>query len=310
MKKRGFVIAFILSNVQTVPGFAITATDSLTGAIKATVSVDRNEVPLNGMVVFNTTVEWDGKLDRYEVEPLDAPVTTNLAPVSNASKNWVGEQDDVKRSVKVYEFTYVPVEQGMAYIDGPIVEYRDKDEGGSYRLTTGRVSVKVVEAVDESAMKVRVMLGAGILGFLVLGSIGFILIRQKRLREKSKVDVQFTPIEDTYLTQIRNDIDVKSDKLVDAFSQLSKLMRKYIAERYHMPLELATNEVKKELQKDEQASQTTSLIIEILETADLAKFSGGQIERHTFDRAYTLAEEVLEKNKIDFIEYSNTIDGG
>jgi hypothetical protein len=279
-----------------------------TGAIIASVQVDRKEVPQNFTVKFILKISWQGDLQRYEIKKVDQPVLTNLEMVGSSASNWVGEVAGVKQAIKTYEFILKPVSLGMAYIDGMIVDYHDKMYDEPHSLVTNRLEVKVIEPLAEKSNRVLVLTVSGILFLIIVSGGTMMLIKRKREREaelRNKV-ITIAPPEDKYLEELSQGVDLKSHNAGEAFSALSKILRRYLSERYHIPaLEVTTHEITSELSKLAVSEKIIEQVQEALQSCDVAKFSGGQAESGALDRAYTLVEDILNRNKREFIESTN-----
>jgi hypothetical protein len=228
--------------------------------------------------------------------------------VGSSASNWVGEVAGVKQAIKTYEFILKPVSLGMAYIDGMIVDYHDKMYDEPHSLVTNRLEVKVIEPLAEKSNRVLVLTVSGILFLIIVSGGTMMLIKRKREREaelRNKV-ITIAPPEDKYLEELSQGVDLKSHNAGEAFSALSKILRRYLSERYHIPaLEVTTHEITSELSKLAVSEKIIEQVQEALQSCDVAKFSGGQAESGALDRAYTLVEDILNRNKREFIESTN-----
>jgi len=279
------------------------------GTIKALVRVDRREVPQNRVLYFTIEVNWQGDLDRYQIEEVETPLLSNLEIVGNASSNRVTDIDGVAHAVKTFEFELLPVSLGMAYIDGTVVSYRDLDNDKVHRLLTNRLQVEVIEPVSDSSSMRWPLIIFGFSG-VMLFALGYLFIRKKRSDKADKIPVELTLLEDKYLNEIKSDVDLNSPDTVSAFSALAKHFKHYLSEKYHVPVpEVNCKEIAAEMNRHGIPNKVIEYAEEVLRTADVARFSGGQVEKSVLERAYTLVEEILKRNKTDFIEYSNSIEG-
>ena len=269
------------------------------GAIKATIQLDRKEVPQNHTVAFTVKVSWQGDLDRYEISKLETPVLTNLEIVENSSSNWVGEVGGVKQAIKTYEFILKPVAMGMGYVDGLIIEYKNLAFGDTENLVTNRLDVKIIEPVSEKSLKPWII-GGGISLLLILASGGGInLVKRKKAKEAEEraKALEMIPIEDKYRNEFKQEVDLQNTDIVASFSSLSKVLRKYISEKYEISaMEMTSPQISTELSKLVVPENMIDQTDEVLRSCDVAKFSGGQVERTVIERAYTLVEEILNKN--------------
>ncbi len=282
--------------------------DVLSNTIKATVQVDRKQVPQNLLVTYTVKITWQGDLDRYEIEKFENSVLTNFEIIGNSSSNWVGELGGVMQAIKSYEFILKPLALGMGYIDGVFIEYHDQVYDKIDRIVTNRLEVKIVEPVKEKSFRTWIL--GGSLFFLVLilsfGSISYVKNKKIKEAELKAKEMEMLPVEDKYITDFKQEIDLQNVNTAESLSSLSILFRRYLSERYQIPaMEITTQEIAIELNKLAVSDKVIEQVNEILNSCDIAKFSGGHVERGVLDRVYTLVEDILNRNKADYIEYSN-----
>lgn len=304
----GFLLLLMQSRSIAQTAGTTTVPDSLAEAITASVQVDRQEVPQNYTFKFILKISWQGDATRYEIEKMDNPVLTNLEIVGNASSNWVGEVGDVKKVIRTYEYVLKPQSLGMGYIDGLIIDYKDTRFDEIHSLVTSRLEVKVVDPVKDTNWTLFLLTGSG-LAFLILLTVATaIFIRRKNVRaaEQRQQMLQIIPLEETYLNHLKQQVDLKNPNVGESFSALSKLLKCYLSERYQISaLEITTREIASELNKSAVSEKIVEQVEEVLNTCDVAKFSGGQVESGTLERCYTLVEDILNRNKREFIESTN-----
>jgi len=296
------IFLFFLVNICLPQNQDTSAVSSLSQseAITAAVQVDLKEVPQNRTVTCTIKVSWQGDLSRYEIVKVESPVLTNLEEIGNSSSNSVGDAAGVMQAVRTYEYTLQPIELGMAYIGGTIIEYKDTKYDQTHRLVTNRLEIRVVKPIKERAAKPFIF-ATSILFFLTLVvSLGFVFLKRKKAR-KAELEMQaqeLIPIEERYLTDFKENVDLKSQNVVETFSSLSKVFRSYLSEKYQIPaMEITTKEIAPKLNELAVSENMISQVDEILNTCDVAKFSGGRVEKGALERAYTLVEDILNKNK-------------
>ncbi len=271
-----------------------------TGAIKASVQVDRKEVAQNRTVTCTIKVSWQGDLSRYEIEEVENPVLTNLEELGNASSNSVGDAAGVMQAVRSYEYTLQPIELGMAYIDAAIIEYKDTKYDQTHRLITDRLEIRVVEPIKERSLMPFILAASGVVFLALVAGLGFIFLKRKKSREAEleKQAQEQIPIEEEYLTDLKEKVDLKNPNVADTFSALSKMFRGYLSEKYRIPaMEISTKEITGKLNELAVSENIISQADEILNSCDVAKFSGGQVEKGTLERAYTLVEDILNVSR-------------
>jgi len=293
---------FFLANICLPQNQDTSAVSSLsqTEAITAAVQVDLKEVPQNRTVTCTIKVSWQGDLSRYEIEKVESLILTNLKEIRNSSSNSVGDATGVMQAVRTYKYTLEPIELGMAYIDGTIIEYKDTKYDQTHRLVTGRLEIIVVKPIIERSAKPFIFAAFTLFLLALIASLGFVLLKRKKARESElkKQAQQLIPIEERYLTNFKESVDLKSQNVVENFSSLSKVFRGYLSEKYQIPaMEITTKEIAAKLNELAVSENLISQVDEILNSCDVAKFSGGQVEKGTLERAYTLVEDILNRNK-------------
>ena len=311
MRLRAFLFCFSLLVITSA--FAQTAdstsvSDSLAEAIAAAVHVDRKEVPENYTVKFTLKITWQGDVTRYEIQKVDNPALTNFEVIGNASSNWVGEVSGVKKVIRTYEYTLKPLALGMGYVDGLIVDYKDMKYNEIHSLVTSRLEVKVVDPVRHRNWTLWLLTGSGLVLLITLTGATAFLIRRKNAREAERRQqmLQIIPLEETYLNELKQKVDLKNPATGEFFSPLSKLLKRYISERYQISAsEITTREIVRDLNKSAVSEKIVEQVEEVLNACDVAKFSGGQVESGTLERCYTLVEDILNRNKREFIESTN-----
>lgn len=277
-----------------------TKQESHGGKITAEVTVDRNEVPQNQRVTFTIRISWQGDLDRYEIGTLEKPILNNLEILSTSSSNWVGETEGIKRATKTFDFLLRPMELGMAYIDAMIIEYRDSQYDEKHSLVTNRLEVKVVDPILESDNTLWFVSGAALLviALVAMGGVSFLKRKKAKVAELRKQELAAIPVEVAFLSELNEKIDLKSADPVASFSELSKLLKRYLSEKYQIAaLETTSREIRDGLNRVGVSEKLLEQTDEVLKSCDIAKFSGGDVERATLERCFTLVEDILSRNK-------------
>lgn len=281
------------------------------GFIKVETKVSSTKIPQNVEFTYSVIIRWSGDLDRYEIEELQTPSLTNLEVVGNASSNQVGASGNRKMATKIFEFKLKPLEMGMAYIDGLRIRYKDTKTDEEHFLTTNRLQVEIIDPVFDDGQYTLTLVFGAVLSLVVIALVLALMLRRKKMRsEQSKVPVEFTLIEDKYLGELKERVDLEGPRTVESFSILSKLFKRYLSERYQIATAgLSNTEITDELNRQAVSEKLLQSVSEILTTADVAKFSG-KVQDGDLERVYTLIENILNKNKADFIEDTNVIGNG
>lgn len=291
-----FIIHFLLifnllaqDSTQTVPS-----------GIKITASVASKEIPLNRPLIFTIQVEWFGDLNRYEISEVEQPVVKNFQIKSNASSDRREVVNGQLKAIKTFDFELIPQEFGMGYIEGVIVKYIDTETGDGKHLITNRLDVKVIEPIPEPGSYRGIFKWIILAGCLIMLSIVFYVWQRKKTEEKRRqaAEAAIVPIEKDYLKELNNSIPLDSPdiNLNTSFSQVSLLLRKYLAEKYDFSAtQTISEEIIDTLKHNNVSDRLTNNIKEVLDISDVVKFSGGDGSRADLERIYTLVEDIFNE---------------
>lgn len=295
------IVLFLLGAVSPPSGLrAQTPGDSLRAAVVVSMSAAAalDEVPLNRFAAYTIKLKWQGRLSDIEFNPPDLPQLSNFTIAGSSSSNWVGVENGQPTSIKTFEYSLRPEGLGMGYVDAMRVSYLDKTTGEQHSLYSSRVGIKVVDPLaepDEAPLGLIVTIG------LLLCAGLAILVFQREARAKKKEAARLAalavkPLEEEFLEELKNTVNINTTELKEAFASLSKLLRRYLHRRYEIPAQgVATPEVVAALRNLTAEEQTTH-IEEILQTCDLFKFSGETGEPARLARVYALTENFLQSN--------------
>ncbi len=303
---RCFLFLSLILLLQTVPSLSQDSTKVTAlpteGEIRLSASVNKTQVPLNRTVSFTIRLKWTGDLDKYEIHQFDNPLLENLEIVENSSANRVANVNGESQAIQEYEYTLKPKSLGMGYVEGLILTYTDMANDKEYRLTTNRIEIKVTDPLPEPGSKNWILWVTLIIVFVI---VVIIFVRQaaKRKAEKQRqADIEAAasvPLEEKYLEKLKNTVDLNASDLDvgESFARLSRLLRLFLAEKFHVAgLEATTEDVIKELSSKELDERFVNDTAESLKKADMIKFSGGAGEKSELERMYTLIEASLQKS--------------
>lgn len=270
--------------------------------VKVSAHLDRKTVPVNRLLKFIVRIEWYGQLERYDIGDLEDPAVTNFEIIGSSSSNRVEQSGGTSRAIKEFEFDLKPLQLGMGYVEGIIIKYTDRETGKEHRLVTNRLEAKVVEALPEPGSKAWMVKWVILFVAVVGAAVGFLRWRQMKIRGKRLKEQleSVVPLEQGYLQELKDSLNltVTDPSLKESFSLLSRIFRRYLSEKYDVKtLEATTDQIIDALQQQEGVEEkVVSDTSEVLRICDLVKFAGGEGTKAELERAYTLVEDILEKN--------------
>jgi len=264
------------------------------GEIKVTALLEQREVPLNRQAKVRVVIEWSGDIDRYEILEVENPALTNFELYGTATANRsevVGGQVVTQR---VYEFILKPKELGMGYVEGVVVRYRDSQTGREHQLVTNRLGIKVVDPIPEKEGRGLWWIGIPI-SLALIGGIGYWVFQRQRALRRAREEEKPKPIlEELYLQHLQERIDLKSPAVIQGFSELSKLHRQYLAQKFGLQaLEMTTAELVRSLEESGCEERIIRDTQDVLASCDVVKFSGGEASPVELERIYGKVEALL-----------------
>lgn len=267
--------------------------------IRVSAAVAPLKVPQNREAVVTVRLEWAGDLDRYEIRRFDNPLVENLNIVGTSTSNRVQVVGGLTVARQEYLYRVMPEALGMAYIDGIVIRYTDRETGKEYPLHTSRLELEVIDPLPEPGSYLWLVF---LLAFILAAAIAFYLVRRMRARRAEAAARAQTALasqvilEEKYAERLRVEVDLRRPDLEvnEALARLAGLLRRYLAEKYSLPLISATTSEVRTLMAEAGAPESAiSDALAVLEIADLAKFSGAAQPRSGLERAYTILEKWL-----------------
>ncbi len=207
---KGVVLLFIFGWNQLAVG---QSPDSLTTfteqQIVLNAYVENSKVPSNRPVVLQIELSWPGKLSRYQIEPVSQPILTNLLLEGSGSENRLLTDDQGNlQAIKAITYRLRPLEMGMAYIDGVIIKYQDRETGETENLSSQRIMVEIIEPLPEEnpgRLKATVYVLLLLLFFFI---IGYFLIQYFRKKRQAKQDDSpAVSLGESYLNRLTQEVD-------------------------------------------------------------------------------------------------------
>lgn len=268
--------------------------------IQLSTYVEASKVPLNRPVILHIELSWPGQLNRYQIEPVSQPILTNLLLDGSGSENRLETlKDGSFRSIKAITYRFRPLEMGMAYIDGIVVKYIDRDSGQEEHLSSQRVMIEVAEPIPEAGsggIKSIVYVILLIIFFAIV--FYFIIIFIKKRREAQQSDTPLISNPEYYLNRLSQEVDPRGTNLNEMTSKLSHIFREFLGKEYGFHAkEYSTPEILKQLENIELDDSDRSKLIKILEGLDVIKFAGKNIDPNDFINIYGSIETFLIKRK-------------
>lgn len=268
--------------------------------IELSAFVEPQKIPQNRNAILTVRLQWYGNLDRYDVHSFDNPIVQNFEIIGSGSANRIEAQAGQQTAIKDYTFTLKPQAIGMGYVEGVIIKYTDRVTDTQHKLITNRIKAEIVDPVAEQNSQAWV--GWALLLLLVSVGIAFLIltVRKRRLQRQNQAgESAALPVEEEYLRELKKTIDFNdaSLDLSKAFTDLSRLLRRFLKEKFKVPaLEVTTNEVIQDLEEKNFESRFINDIKDILSTSDVIKFSGGSVSRSDVEQTYTRIESIFEKS--------------
>jgi hypothetical protein len=177
-------------------------------------------------------------------------------------------------------------------------------------LTTNRIPVQIIDPIRESPLK-KILAWA--LGILVVGSVvgwGWrkLYLKKKNRRERAQEMSVVKPLEENYLDELKTIFD-PSDYSLDgnqAFSQMSRLLRRFLHDKFSAPgLEATTSELYQFFYDQKFEDHFINEIRDLLSNADVIKFSGKSVDRNDAALMMSRVESIFHSSLRDEIKHSS-----
>lgn len=283
----GFLILSLL--LSRVP---LAAQDSTSSQIRIDTSVNYTKVPLNRNLKLRVVISWVGDSDRFDVLTFDNPALTNFEIIGTATTS----RTEIDTVYKEYDYTLTPNQLGMGYVEGVVVKAHDKISDKDVSLVTQRIPIEVIEAVPEPGETDLTWLFV-VLAIFIISIVAYLVIRQQNKRKKARAvaEEQAIPLETRFLEDLRGQFSLDHPDLHEDFSRLSKLLRRYLTEKFQIRgLKATTDELTQQLTGTAMEQNQIESVREILIRSDEIKFSGMEGSKEEMSRFYTLFEGMLE----------------
>ena len=270
------------------------ASDSVETAVTFKVFTSQTQVPVNRQIELTCQLSTMGELN-IEIGKIQDPVLTQLKIVGVTSSNKVIGTPSGRKAVKEIGYILKPEMEGMGYIEPVAISYVDKATGKTHYLTAQRLSVEILPAVKDKDAQSKLWIW--IVGLVVLMSIGLFLVLQSRNKLKKEEEEPDQILEERYLAELKEGVSPEGPDFQNSFSTLSKMMRRYLADKYDVSaLELTTEDLIRQLKGIDSLSNIVEKLETIFKQTDIIKFSGQKTTAAELGQAYTVFESLLETN--------------
>lgn len=289
-----FLIVFIF--ISTIPIHFLKADERGATVVTLSTLVSPERVPLNRQATLTVRIAWEGDLDLIVIGDVEEPILTNFDIVGSSSTNRISGTAEGRRAVKEIAYILQPRGLGMAYVEPVGLSYEDLRTGKTHSLMTQRVGVEAISPVAEPGEMPRWWIWAAA-GIILVSFFVFMLIRMSRLRQADDVDIVVRIIEETYLEDLKSQVDLKSADRREGLTAVTRLFRKYLSDKYDISaMEATTAELVKALEDAGLDANLLKKCESLFERADVVKFSGQEASQAEFEEAYTTVETILESH--------------
>ena len=284
-------LIFLLVNPSSLKAFQADSTGAINISLSAV--IERVETPLNVPVTMTVILSWEGKTDRYRIGPFENPVLTNLEVVGSRSSARSELRDGKVFAVKEFTFSLQPVELGMGYIDGIIIEYTDTMTGAKDYLITQRMSVKGLppEYTKDYSL---LLTGIGLLavaGFIIV----LIFFMRRRRQERKVIEIQPDLIENTIIERLKNVHSQNNLSFSQKLDEVVAEFRHFLIKKFDIPQDRKSDALIIETISESGVEESIiAKIHTIFEQAEQVRFSGKDIKNDDFELIYGAVESCVE----------------
>ena len=262
--------------------------------------VEQSKVPQNRPVILHVELSWPGRLNRYQIEPVSQPMLTNLLLEGSGSENrLITEEDGSLKSLKAVTYRFRPLEMGMAYIDGIVIKYTDRESGDEDRLISQRIMVEITEPLPEEGGNQLKALSYIVLFVILFGVVAYFLFQFVKKRRVIREDgVLAVSLPETYLNRLAQEVDPRGTNLGEMIQRLSRIFKEYLENDFHIRIrELSTRELIAQLNRLELDDTDKNKLSAVFEKLDEIKFARKDIDPAEFTNIYGTIESFLLKRK-------------
>ncbi len=293
MKRIGILFLMMASCffARTSPVLSQSPDTVLTISLSA--AIYPRQVHLNQQVTLSLVINWQGTLDQLEIDKVEDPVLNNLEIVSTSVSNRMITNGAQHRVQKEIGYTLAPKTEGMAYVESIRVSYRERGADGIRFLRSQRLGVKVLPPLPQRGQRLPFWLW--LLPLLLLSG-AFWFYKRRRNRSSADAGKETVILEEEFLSLLKEEVDLSNSTTAAGVMALSRLLRRYLAEKFGIPaLEMTTSELVEALNQQEIEEDQIEKFRALLENADVVKFSGQSAEPARLTEWYSVVEAWLER---------------
>ncbi len=294
------ILLCIVNSLISQPADTVRSTQQAPQQIKLNTFVEKSTVPLNGIVIFRVELSWPGELSRYQIEPVSQPILTNLLLEGSGSENRLEPVGDGQfMAVKAITYRLKPLEMGMAYIDGVVIKYKDRQTGEEDQLKSQRVMVEISEPVAENGTgKVRSYVYLSLLIIFFAAILYFIIVYFRKKKQVRESVVPVISLPEAYLNRLGQEVDPRGTNLNEMTGLLSQIFREYLNQEFGIHTrESSTKEIVSQLNELNLDETDRHNLVGVFEKLDLIKFAGKNVDAADFTNIYGTIEAFLIKRK-------------
>lgn len=258
---------------------------------KITALADVKSVPLNKSFHVTITVSYLGEPDQYNITDPFVEKYHNLNLLGNSTETAIHrdtENTNKKRISKKYTYILQGESIGQAYFPKALISVKNKEGEIINELSSQAIPISIIKPEKKKNYKPFFIT---MIVILVISGLGFLTHKimkikkqkkeeQKRLKEKE--EKRLTP-EDEFFIQYKKIKEKKDDEKI---SYSITILKEYLNKKFNVNIKnKATKEIIKSFKSQNLIKENIiNQIEEILNQADLAKFTGNTINSKDIEK--------------------------
>jgi hypothetical protein len=295
---------FIL--LALIPPMALSLQAAEEAKISVKSEIDRAFITIGDPVIYTVTVRHDPKIKILSPFSPPSPDILKIKKVEDI------RQEDAGMLIEGRRFTLTAFGLGEFILEPLEVKYLDP-EGNQQTLQTDKIflTVKSVaegeEKTDIRGIKGVIKLPSKILSILyilfafALATAVFLFFKSRKAKGPVKSPEPALSAEEEAMLALNHLFDsdlIRRAKIKEYYLRLSEILRTYFDRRFLIQAsEATTYEIMKALKEKETPSELRTLISEVLEAADLAKFAKWKPEPAEVVLLNQKSKQIIEQAK-------------